>query len=192
MQQTQINKGDKFVACWGYDQTQYSIYNVVDVKGQFVTVEGMNGWSSLDTNDLCAGSKVKILVYKNWRQLSPEEQQDLESRGFRHYNYDQFARKDASEAAEVRTITKVNRIDGQRWTYIWELDNGEVIRSDENYENDRAIEIVQAYKRCRINTKWSEPSIKIDDVITAYLDKDFNRNNARYEAQNEYTAYNGR
>lgn len=29
-----INKNDKFVACWGYDQTQYSIYNVVDVKGK--------------------------------------------------------------------------------------------------------------------------------------------------------------
>lgn len=26
--------GSKFVACWGYDQTQYSVYNVVAIKGK--------------------------------------------------------------------------------------------------------------------------------------------------------------
>jgi len=189
---THINKNDKFVACWGYDQTQYSIYNVVDAKGCFVIVEGINSWSNLGESDLCAGSKVKIYKRHDWNDLTVSEKQDFSDRGFNWDSYQYHFNKDAREAAEIRTITKVSRIDGQSWTYIWELDNGDIIRSDETYEKRTGIEVVHAMKRCQVSTRYGEPSIKIDDCITAYLDKEYDKCKEQYAAQNEYTSYNGR
>jgi hypothetical protein len=188
----QIKRGNKFVACWGYDQTQYSIYNVVDVKGRFVFVEGMNGWSGLDANDLAPGSKVKVFNVKTWEQLTPEEQADWSSRGFDRWGYNRHMNDEAENNAPVRTIKKMNRIDGKSWTYVWELDNGQIVRSDIDWKLNQRVKIVQGVKRCLVNEKYGRPSIKIDDVITAHLDTEYSQNSNRYAEQNEYTAYNGR
>lgn len=189
---TTIKKGDKFTCSWGYDQTQVSVYSVVDIKGKFVKVEGVNSWSNFGESDLCAGSTVKIYKQHNWTDLTAAEQQDFASRGFNWDNYQYHYNKDAKEQAEVRTIEKVSRIDGQSWTYVWELDNGETIRSDENYEKRRGIEIVNGLKRCLVNNRWGYPSIKIDQVITASLDENYDNHADAIAAQNLYTSYNGR
>lgn len=180
---------DKFVACWGYDQTQYSVYNVVAIKGKSVVVEGLNGWSSLSDSDLAEGSQVKVYEFKNWFDLSEDDRADLSSRGFDHNSYAHHYRKDAIDQADTRTITKVQRIDGQKWTYIWTLDNGQVVRSD---DRQALVKVVRGLKKCLVNTKYGSPSIKINESIRPYLDKDYNRNSERYQEQNEYTAYNGR
>ena len=203
---TQIKKNDKFVACWGYDQTQYSIYNVIEVKGKSVLVEGLNGWSNLDANDLAAGSKVKVYQKRNERfhDLTEEERQaiakefnfNLRTEEFQDFEaMMRWHNKELLDAAEVRTIVKMNRVDGQKWTYLWVLDNGQVINSTEDWKTRPTVHIVHAMKKCLVQTsKWSDGSqyIKIDDVITAHYDPDFNRNQAKYVEQNEYTAYNGR
>jgi hypothetical protein len=94
-----VKVGDYFAGSWGYDQTQYSVYRVVEVKGKYVIVEGMNSWSHLK--------------------------------------------------------------------------NGT--------------------KRCLVQKGYNDGSyIKIDEVITAYHDKDYQRNKSRYEEQNLYTDYHGR
>lgn len=170
---TQIKKNDKFVACWGYDQTQYSIYNVVETKGKSVLVEGLNGWSNLDANDLAAGSKVKVYQKRNERfhALTEEERQAIAKElhfSLRPNDFTDFEammrwhNEELLKAAPVRTIVKMNRVDGM--------------------------------KKCLVQTsKYNgEKYIKIDDVITAHHDPDYNRNQAKYVEQNEYTAYNGR
>lgn len=189
-----INKNDKFVACWGYDQTQYSVYNVVDLKGKFVFVEGLNSWSNLSEKDLAVGSQVKVYQTKRWDNLSAEDQQDWASRGFDRWGYERHFREEAENAAEVRTITKMNRINGESWSYLWVLDNGETVNSKEAYKNGTRVHIVKGLKRCLVQpSKWDDNFyIKIDDVITARLDKDYEKSHEAYEKQNEYTAYNGR
>lgn len=187
-----IKKNYKFVACWGYDQTQYSVYNTVEVKGSFVIVEGMNSWSHLSEKDLCAGSQVKIYKRHDWNDLTVDEKQDFASRGFDWNSYQYHFNKEAKDKAEVRTIKKVSRIDGQSWTYVWELDNGDIVRSDECYDKRIGIVIVRGMKRCKINTKYGNPSIKIDDCITASLDSKYAKRKEYIEAQNEYTIQNGR
>ncbi len=200
-----ISKNDKFVACWGYDQTQYSIYNVVEVKGKSVLVEGLNGWSNLDANDLAAGSRVKVYQKRNERfhDLSEEERQAIAKElnfSLRANDFVDFEamlgwhNKELLKAAEVRTIVKMNRVDGQKWTYLWVLDNGQVINSTDDWKTRPTVHIVHGMKKCLVQiSKYNgEAYIKIDDVITAHLDKDFNRNQAKYVEQNEYTAYNGR
>lgn len=188
----EIKPGDHFVAMWGYDQTQYSIYRAIETKGNLVTVEGTNSWSNFALKDLAPGSIVKIYTHKRWYLLPPEEQAELRSRGFDHTNHDRFARDQAIKEAEAVEIKKVKRIDGQSWTFIWELSNGETITSQDVSSDLLIIEIIRGYKRCRINTRYGTPQIKIDDVITARLDPDFAANQERYIEQNQYTAYNGR
>jgi hypothetical protein len=192
MNNTIIRRNDKFVCCWGYDQTQYSVYNVVDVKGKFVTVEGLNSWSSLGESDLAIGSRVKVYTFKPFDSLPIEEKQDLMSRGFNWDSYNYHYRKEAKEKADIRTITKVSRINGEAWTYIWELDNGDIVNSKETYKQNIGIEIVKGFKRCLVNTKYGSPSIKIDQCITASLDPDYNEKKQKYAEQNEYTMMNGR
>jgi hypothetical protein len=187
-----VNINDKFVACWGYDQTQYSIYNVIDVKGKSVIVEGLNSWSTFNNSDLCAGSKVKIYERADWFSLPEPEKVDLTTRGFNKFNYEKWQNEERIKNAPARTIKKVNRIDGNSWTFIWELDNGETISSDDYYDKRLSTHIVRAYKKCLLNTKYSEPSIRINDSITASLDTDYRKNVKAYEEQNLYTAYNGR
>lgn len=199
----QIKRGDKFVACWGYDQTQYSIYNVVDVKGHFVLVEGMNGWSDLDANDLAVGSKVKVYQKRNERfyslteeqrqaiadefnfNLRPNDFQDFESM-MRWHNEKLLA------DAPVRTIVQMNRVNGNKYSYKWVLDNGQIVDSTEDWQTRPTVEIIRGIKRCLVNEKYGTPSIKIDECITAHLDTEYGQNSQRYTEQNEYTAYNGR
>lgn len=183
-----IKKNSKFVACWGYDQTQYSVYNVVAITGKSVIVEGLNDWSSLSENDLCAGAQVKIYTYPPYEERNPEEW-DL---GIDRWDYARIMKKRAAEVAEVHTIMKMNRIDGESWTYLWVLDDGQVINSKELYKNNQFIEIIKGMKKCLVNTKYDKPSIKIDQCITAHLDIDYGRNEERYIEQNLHTAYNGR
>lgn len=200
-----IRTGDKFVACWGYDQTQYSIYNVVDVKGKSILVEGLNGWSRLDAADLAIGSKVKVYHKRNdnFYSLTEEERQALAN----EFNFNLRANdavdfesmlawynKEMLNAAKVRTIVKMSRVDGQKYTYKWVLDNGQIVDSTEDWQTRLTVHIVHAMKKCLVQTsKYNgEQYIKIDDVITAYLDPNFESNKAQYHKQNEYTAYNGR
>lgn len=207
MQATQqaIKKNDKFVACWGYDQTQYSIYNVVETKGKSVLVEGLNGWSNLDANDLAAGSKVKVYQKRKERfhSLTEEERQaiakefnfSLRTNDFVDFEFMmRWHNQKLLKAAPVQTIVKMNRVDGQKWTYLWVLDDGQVINSTEDWQTRPTVHIVHGMKKCLVQTsKYNgEQYIKIDDVITAHFDPDFNRNQAKYHEQNEYTAYNGR
>ncbi len=192
MTQTLIKTNDKFVACWGYDQTQYSIYNTVSTKGKMVLVEGLNGWSNFSESDLAAGSKVKVYTFKRWEQLTDEERADYERRNFDRFSYQHHMGKEAEEKAEIRTIIKMNRINGESWTYIWELDNGQIVNSKDNYTNGITIKIIHGLKKCMINTKYGQPSIKIDQCITASLDPEYDRRKKAYQEQNEYTAYNGR
>lgn len=188
-----LKPGDKFVACWGYDQTQYSIYNVVTVKGKSVLVEGLNGWSNLSESDLAAGSSVKIYTYKLWNDLTEAEQADWSSRGFDRWNYEKHMRDEAKASAPVRTIKSMSRINGESWTYIWTLDNGDIVNSKELYSNRQAVEIVRGLKKCLVKPGYDgKPRIKIDEVIRASYDPNFNDNQERYAEQNEYTAYNGR
>lgn len=185
-----VRTGDKFVACWGYDQTQYSVYNVVAVKGKSVLVEGLNGWSSLSNSDLAEGSKVKVYNFKGWYELPEYEQAELQTRGFNHNNYDHHYRQEAIDKAQTRTIVKMQRIDGQSWTYVWTLDNGEVVRSDDRFTN---VKIIQGLKKCLVKSSYDgQPAIKISESIRAYHDPEYNNNKTKYAEQNEYTAYNGR
>lgn len=187
-----INKGDKFVGMWGYDQTQYSIYEVVDMKGKFVHVKGMNGWSSLGERDLTVDSKVKIYKQARWENLTPEEAQDWHSRGFDRWDYERHMREEAIKNAEVRTIVKAGRVNGDKWSYKWELDDGSTYDSTVDWQERDSVSIVDAITRRMLNMKWGTPSIKIDESITAHLDKDFGRNQDKYYEQNAYTAQNGR
>lgn len=184
-----INKNDKFVACWGYDQTQYSIYNVVDTKGKSVFVEGLNGWSNLSECDLATGSKVKVYSYPKWEDRNPDEW----GLNIDKWDYNRIMSKRAKETAPVRTIVKMNRIDGESWTYIWTLDNGQVVNSRELYDNNQKIEIVKGVKKCLVQDGYNgTPQIKIDQTIRASYDPNYSENEERYDEQNEYTAYNGR
>lgn len=183
-----VNKGNKFVACWGYDQTQYSIYTVEDIKGKFVYVSGDNGWSNFSDSQLSESSIVKVYKFKYWADLTDEQQEDYRSRGFDWHSYQHHYGKDNLKNAEAKTIAKVNRINGQRWTYVWTFTDGTTVSSEDKY----SVEQIKSIKKCMLNFKWGKPSIKIDDVITATLDEDYNRNQKRYEEQNEYTVYNGR
>lgn len=188
-----VKIGSKFVACWGYDQTQYSVYSVDSVKGKYVFVQGLNGWSSLSDSDLAEGSKVKIYNYKLWSDLSESEQKDYESRNFDRISFERYSRDLNKDQAEVRTIVKMNRIDGEGWTYIWTLDNGQVVNSKELYDNRQGVEIVKGLKKCLVKEGYNgRPQIKIDDVIRASYDPEYNNNEKKYDEQNEYTAYNGR
>lgn len=200
-----VSKNDKFVASWGYDQTQYSIYNVVEVKGKSVLVEGLNGWSNLDANDLAVGSKVKVYHKRNERfhDLNEEERQNIATElnfSLRPNDFQDFEgmmhwhNKKALEAAEERTIVKMNRVDGQKWTYLWVLDNGQIIDSTEDWKTKPTVSVVHGMKKCLVQASNYNGGryIKIDDVISAYLDPNFNENQQRYAEQNEYTAYNGR
>lgn len=188
----EIKPGDHFVAIWGYDQTQYSIYRAIETKGNMVTVEGTNSWSNFAAKDLAPGSIVKIYHYDRFYDLTPEQQAERSSRGLNYSNHDHHARKEALEAAKPRKIVKVKRIDGQGWTYDWTFEDGETITSQDIGRDRLNIEIIRGYKRCRINTRYGTPQIKIDDVITARHDPDFAANQERYIEQNQYTAYNGR
>lgn len=192
--QATINKGDMFVGSWGYDQTQYSIYRVVEAKGQFVTVEGTNGWSRFDCNDLAVGSTVKIYEYQAWDDLTDAERKDFESRGFNRWNYNDWKREEAKKAAEIRTIVKMGRVDGNKYSYRWELDNGQIIDSTVDWKERPQVEIVHGLTRRKVTiSKYDgQPRITIDQSITAHLDPEFGRNVNKYEEQNEYTAYNGR
>jgi hypothetical protein len=182
-----IKKNDKFVACWGYDQTQYSIYNVVETKGKSVLVEGLNGWSNLDANDLAAGSKVKVYQKRNERfhALTEEERQaiakefnfSLRTNDFVDFEFMMtWHNQKLLKAAPVQTIVKMNRVDGQKWTYLWVLDDGQVINSTEDWQTRPTVHIVHGMKKCLVQTsKYNgEKYIKIDDVITAHFDPDFN------------------
>lgn len=190
---TTITKGDMFVAMWGYDQTQYSIYRTVVTKGQFVTVEGTNGWSRFDNHDLAPGSTIKLYTFKRWDDLTDDERADFTSRGFNHWNYQDFYRKQAIDAAEVRTIVKVSRINRNKYSYLWELDNGDTFSSAEDWTTRKDVSIVHGLTRRKVTPGYDgKPRITIDQSITAYLDQDFGRNVNKYEEQNEYTAYNGR
>lgn len=192
--QATINKGDMFVGSWGYDQTQYSIYRVVEAKGQFVTVEGTNGWSRFDNHDLAPGSTVKLYTLKRWDDLTDDERADFTSRGFNRWNYQDFYRKQAIDAAEVRTIVKVSRINRNKYSYLWELDNGDTFSSTKDWTTRKDVSIIHGLTRRKVSiSKYDgQPRITIDQSITAYLDQDFGRNVNKYEEQNEYTAYNGR
>lgn len=187
-----INKNDKFVACWGYDQTQYSIYNVVGVKGKSVLVEGLNSWSNLGESDLAVGSEVKVYEFKHWEMLPKEEREDLASRGFNWSSYNHHYGKDAELAAKVSKITSMKRIDGKSWSYIWTLDDGRTVSSEDSYKNGIKIKIVRGIKKCLVNEKYGNPSIRIDQCITASLDKEYDKRKQAYADQNEYTSYNGR
>ena len=186
----EVTIGDKFVACWGYDQTQYSIYNVERIKGKFVFVSGLNSWSNLSNSDLAEGSQVKVYKFNYWSDLSEEKKQDFTSRGFDWSSYQHHYGKENLTTAKTKTIAKVNRIDGQKWTYIWTFTDGSVVSSDDKL----SVEVVHGVKKCLLQqSKYNgEFNIKIDDVIRAYLDKDYTDNKARYVEQNEYTFYNGR
>jgi len=191
--QTTIKPGDMFVAMWGYDQTQYSIYRAVSAKGQFVTVEGTNGWSSFSEKDLAVGSTIKIYRCKWWNDLTDDERADLERRGFNRWNYDEWERKEAIDNAEIRTIVKAGRVNGCSYSYIWELDNGEIIDSTEDWKTKPGIKIVHGLTRRKLAKGYDNtPRIKIDESITAYLDNEYGKNERKYREQNEYTAYNGR
>lgn len=188
-----INKNDKFVACWGYDQTQYSIYNVVGVKGKSVFVEGLNGWSGISESDLAVGSKVKVFEFLHWSDLTDEQRADYTSRNYDRVSYEHHEKERIEKETPVRTIVKMNRINGESWSYIWTLDNGEIVNSKETYKNNQFIRIINGLKKCIVKEGYNgTPQIKIDSVIRASLDNDFNNNVKRYAEQNEYTAYNGR
>lgn len=198
-----ISIGDKWVCSWGYDQTQYSIYTTVAVKGKSVIVEGTNSWSGLSESDLCEGSQVKVYDVKNERFYNLTEEQRQAVADELHFNLrpDDFRdfesmiewhNKEQEKQAEVRTIVKKQRINGESWSYIWTLDNGEIVNSKELYKSNKRVRIVKAWKKCLVNTKYGQPSIKIDDVIRPYLDKEYQANKERYAEQNLYTAYNGR
>ena len=187
-----IKTNSKFVACWGYDQTQYSIYNVVSVKGKTVFVTGLNSWSNFSESDLAVGSTVKVFTFKRWEHLSDEERADYERRNFDRNSYQHHMGKEAEAAAKVSTIVKMNRIDGESWSYVWVLDDGRIVSSKDNYQNDVVIKIISGLKKCIVNTKYGQPSIKIDQSITAYLDDNYDQKKQSYRDQNEYTAYNGR
>ncbi|RKZ02515.1 hypothetical protein DRQ25_18560 [Candidatus Fermentibacteria bacterium] len=186
-----IKVNDKFVCSWGYDQTQYSVYEVVSTKGKFATVRGLNSWSSLDGYDLAVGSKVKAYQFKEWHKLNEETQADYTSRGFDFNSYRHHKGKEAEENAPVRTIVKAGRIDGDRFSYVWTLDTGEVVRSDERYDGDLVVKVVDGLKRCLVNTKYDRPYIRINQTIQAGLDPNYDDNKQAYADQNEYTAYNG-
>jgi hypothetical protein len=194
MDKVAIKKNDKFVCSWGYDQTQYSVYNVVDVRGKFVFVEGTNSWSHFSESDLAVGSEVKVYTFTRWEQLTDGERADYTSPGFDWSSYQHHMKKDASEKAPVRKIIDMRRIDGDKYTYIWTLDNGEIVNSKENYERSRVIEIVRGLKRCLVSiSKYNnQAGIRIDQVIYAHHDPDYGNNAKKYAEQNEYTAYNGR
>jgi hypothetical protein len=190
-----INKGDKFVGMWGYDQTQYSIYNVVDIKGKFVLVEGLNSWSRLDENDLAATSIVKLYKQNRWEELSEEERADWMSRGFDPHGYERFQREEAIKNAPELTIVKAGRINKDKYSYRWELSNGEVLESTEDWKTRKRVEIVHGVTRRLVQeSRWNPGQfhIKIDQTITASLDPEFNRNEDKYVEQNEYTSYHGR
>lgn len=187
-----VKTNSKFVACWGYDQTQYSIYNVVSAKGKTVIVEGLNSWSDFRESDLTVGSKVKVYTFKRWEHLTDAEREDLQSRGFSRDSYYHHYGKEAEANAKINTIVKMGRIDGESWTYVWKLDDGRIVNSQDDYKNDIVVKVVHGLKKCILNTKYGEPSIKIDQVITAYLDNDYESKKQSYIEQNEYTSYNGR
>ena len=190
-----INKNDKFVGMWGYDQTQYSIYNVVDVKGKFAIIEGLNSWSRFDERDLTVGSTVKLYKQDRWEDLTPEERTDWNSRGFDSWDYERFQREEAIKVAPELTIKKAGRVNGDKWSYKWELSDGSTFDSTVDWKQRASVSIVKALARRLVQeSKWNPGQfhITIDQTITAHLDPEFNRNADKYSEQNLYTAYNGR
>lgn len=187
--------GSKLVASWGYDQTQYSIYTVVREKGRFVWVKGENSWSNLSENDLAEGSIVKLYKVTQWEDLSEDERKDWNSRGFDAWAYRKHMTDNAIEAAPELTIVKMSRVNGYKYSHLWELSDGSTHTSEEDWHTRKDVNIVQGLKKCLVQTtsKYNNREyVKIDDCITAYYDPDFAQNNRKYEEQNEYTAYNGR
>lgn len=198
-------KGKYFVGSWGYDQTQYSIYKVVEHKGHFVLVQGLNSWSSFSDSELAVGSTVKVYNVKNERfhSLTEEQRQTLAKElnfNLRENDFQDFEsmvhwyNKEQKAKAEPRTIVKKQRINGENWSFIWTLDNKQIVNSKELYNSNQQTSIVNGLKRCKVQTStWSNQLyIKIDQSITAYLDNDYKENVEKYEEQNLYTAYNGR
>lgn len=195
-----MNNTKKWVACWGYDQTQYSIYEEVSRKGQFVVVRGYNEWACLGEKDLYVGSKVKYYKpIKHYNDLSYGERLEFCEK----MNWDKKAVSDSDEwqsfarwgnknllkQAPTRTITKVKHFTTDTgWrAWEWELDNGDTIKATDDY----VVEIVDALTRRKITERWGDLTIKINDSIRARLDENFDKNVKTYEEQNGYTAYHG-
>ena len=188
-----------WVASWGYDQTQYSIYEEVSRKGSFVVVRGWNSWACLGSKDLWEGSKVKIYQgFPYFNDTTREQREQMcEEFNWDRASIDSFdvymdsARHEIrkrEENAEVRTIVKVRHFDHNGYkAWEWELDNGEIVKQTDNY----IVWIVDALTRRRITNRCGRDSIKIDDCIRAYIDPNFAKNSEHYAEQNEYTAYNG-
>lgn len=199
-----IRKGTHFVACWGYDQTQYSIYEAVsDQQGQFIHVTGLNDWSTLDDYQLAAGSKVKLLrSIPGYHSLTEEERNEYSAsrnsaRALDWSDWNAYAKhwwNDDKEAAPEKTIAKVQRIDGDKYSYLWTFEDGTTWSSKERYNSGIRCIVEYAVTRKKVQTSGYNGSkyIKIDSVITAYLDADYSTNEEKYSKQNEYTDYNGR
>ena len=182
-----IKKGSYFVACWGYDQTQYSIYKVVKTAGNStVYVEPQNSWGSLSDHQLAVGSIIKVYNYPSWDSLTNEEREDWQSRNFDRYSYGSCMSKEALSAANEVEITKKEKY---KWTNIFTLSDGRKIKlTDHEY----MIKQIRPLKKCLVNFKYSEPSIKINESITGRLDLQYGKNEEKYADQNSYTFHNGR
>ena len=189
-----VIKNDKFVCCWGYDQTQYSVYNVVDIKGKSVFVEGLNSWSNIEEYDLATGSKVKIYKFKHWQELTEEERAKYKTEGLDYYDYERLERKQAIEQAKTKTIVKVQRVNKNKYGYLWTFDDRTTYDSTEDWQTRANVHIVYAIKKCLVQTSKYDGSIqiRINEVIKATLDKNYDQNAKKYREQNLFTAYNGR
>ena len=194
-----------WVACWGYDQTQYSIYEEISRKGHFVIVRAFNSWGCLDAGDLCAGSTVKISPrVKSFEEYTEEERekvanelgwpQEARADWYTWRNWQHLENKEREDKAPARKIVKVEHEPGKYGKlWIWTLDDGGKIKqADTNYN----VRIVDAWTRRKITRGGyygpDSESIRIDSCIRAHLDHSYWRNAKKYEEQNEYTAYNGR
>lgn len=202
-----MRKTNKWVACWGYDQTQYSIYEEVSRKGSFVVVRGYNEWACLHESDLYDGSKVKLYkVDIPYFHDIPEAEREIIAKKFNwdancatSYDFWESSRRyeyrKRKEEAKVHTIKKVtHETDEEGYRYwVWLLDDGQVIKGN---NREWEVEIVDALVRKKIRkTNYfgeEEESIKINECIRAHLDKNFDKNAQKYEEQNEYTFYHGR
>ena len=205
---TEMKATNKWVACWGYDQTQYSVYEEVSRKGCFVVVRGYNSWACLHESDLYNGSKVKLFEpIPYFHDIPAFERETIAKKhnwdlacvnSFDEWeNFRRYEQRQRKDNADVRTIQKVtHEKDDKGYKYwVWQLDNGEIVKQTD-IGHTWYVEIVDALTRRKIRTTnyFGEPeeSIKIDECIRAYLDKDYDANAQKYAEQNEYTFYNGR
>lgn len=189
-----IKIGDKFVCGWGYDQTQYSVYSVLEIKGQSVIVEGMNSWSRIGDRDLTVGSIVQLYRYEAWDDLTEEERKEWEGRNFDRYGFNNMRNEEARAKAPELTIVKNGRINGDKWSYHWELSDGSEFNSTENYKTRPLVHIVKARTKRQVNLKYGSPNIRIDDVIFAHHEtaEQYERNKPHYEDTMDYYAQEGR